>query len=569
MKHLLSTLLFLSFCYSSIAQNLILKINSASENESRIIDSLQYNTSHTTVASIEKEVLVTAKKLEKTGYLENYSSRIEKKNDSLFMVQFYLKNQTKYSYIYVGRNPDLQHLLGAQTNKDTIVLKYKETVPFLEEAIKKMEQKGYSLAKLQLINIKRKKDKLYAELDIKKNTQRKINTIVLKFKDEQKKDNFFPANYLHQINKKFKSKIFNQETLQKLKTEFDKYLFVRQSKAPELLFSKDSTQIYVYLEKSKANSFDGYIGFGDNKEKKTTLNGYLDVQLHNLLKGGEDFFVYWKSDGNNQKTFRTGITLNYLFKTPLGIKTQLHIFKQDSTFQNAKTFIDVHYLLQYNTKLFLGVESTVSSDIQNSNSSVSDYNNQFVTTGLYYTKDESNNPFFPEKTNIDLRIGTGKRTMPSGVTNSPSEKQLFVSLNVSHHLYFNPKNSISLRSQNFYLKSNTYLTNELFRFGGLYSIRGFGENSLQGSLVSALLSEYRHIVNSSLYFHSVLDYAVYKDNSSLTSSNKFNELTSIGIGIGLLTKNGLLKFSIANGQSNYNDLKIYNSIVNICYNVKF
>lgn len=553
-----------------MAQKFILKINGSSDLENKTIDSLNYNKLHKNITSLEKEIISTSKKIEKLGYLNYNINELNKKNDSTFTIEFQLKEQTKFTYIYIGKNPEIKQFIGSQTENDTLLLKYPETKAFLEQTIHNLEELGYPLAKVQLENIKRKKNKLIADLAIQLNTQRKINKIVLKFKEEEKKQKYFPSNYLTQINKKFNKKLFNQNTLREVKTEFEKYSFAKQTKQPELLFSKDSTVIYVYIEKRKSNSFDGYVGIGNDEEKKTTLNGYLDIQLTNLINGGEDFYMYWKSDGNNQKTFRTGLTLNYLFKTPLGLNAQLNIFKQDSTFQNSKTILDINYLVDYKTKVYVGIESTVSSDIQNiNNNTISDFKNQFITIGVNHQKNSPNTPFFPEKTKIDFRFGLGKREVQNTITNTSNQKQYFINLNLSHNFIINTKNSINVRSQNSYLKSNNYLTNELFRFGGLYSIRGFAENSLQANYLTTLLTEYRHQLNQSLYIHSILDYAIYKNESDSTILKKVNNITGLGFGIGIQTNNGILKFSITNGSNNYNDIKFFNSIINICYNVKF
>ncbi len=49
---------------------------------------------------------------------------------------------------------------------------------------------------------------------------------------------------------------------------------------------------------------------------------------------------------------------------------------------------------------------------------------------------------------------------------------------MSHHLELNSKNSIFIKNQSYYLQSDSYVINELYRFGGINSIRGFNENSL-------------------------------------------------------------------------------------------
>jgi hypothetical protein len=73
--------------------------------------------------------------------------------------------------------------------------------------------------------------------------------------------------------------------------------------------------------------------------------------LVNSLNVGERFNLYWKSDGNKQTTFNASLELPYIFKTPLGIKA-MNIFKQDSTFQNTQTAIELGYY-SISTRVFI------------------------------------------------------------------------------------------------------------------------------------------------------------------------------------------------------------------------
>jgi hemolysin activation/secretion protein len=138
-----------------------------------------------------------------------------------------------------------------------------------------------------------------------------------------------------------------------------------------------------------------------------------------------------------------------------------------------------------------------------------------------------------------------------------------------HTIYLNKKNSINLKSQNYYLKSNRYTTNELFRFGGFNSVRGFSENSLQAYLTTSILTEYQYILTPSLYIHSILDYSFYKNKSGTEKADNAQNIAGIGLGMGLQTKNGLLKLALANGHAKNQKFEIYNTIIHISYNVKF
>ncbi|WP_235830971.1 BamA/TamA family outer membrane protein [Flavobacterium ustbae] len=365
-------------------------------------------------------------------------------------------------------------------------------------------------------------------------------------------------------------KTFNQETVKNLYDDINSFEFVSQPKYPEILFTPDSTKIYAYLDKRKANSFDGYIGFSNDENKKLILNGYLDISLTNTIRAAEKFSLYWKSDGNQQKTFNTKLEIPYLFQSSLGIKAQLNIFKQDSTFQNTKTDLNLAYHLNYYSKLYLGYQSTESSDIQNiNNSTISDFNNSYFTSSYEYKKTDANNSLLPGKTFLYSILGFGKRETNNDPETADPSKQFYINVNASYNFELNERNFININSQNFYLNSKNYISNELFRFGGMNSIRGFSENSLQANFYSAILTEYRYMFSKSAYIHSVADYAIYQDLTDFSNPKKIKNLIGIGIGAGIQTKSGILRIILTNGQQNQQEIQLYNTIVNICYNVKF
>jgi len=226
--------------------------------------------------------------------------------------------------------------------------------------------------------------------------------------------------------------------------------------------------------------------------------------------------------------------------------------------------------LNYNSKLYLGYQSTESSDIQNANNStISDFNNSYITTTYDYQKSDFQNTIFGNKAYIAASFGYGNRTTNNSSETAGKSNQFFTNINLKYNFELNPKNFININSQNFILKSQNYISNELFRFGGINSIRGFLENSLQANFTTMLLTEYRYLVSKNLYINSILDYALYQDLTSTSSPNQIKKLLGIGIGTTIYTANGILKINLTNGAENASGLQLYNTIVNICYNVKF
>ncbi|MFT6749425.1 MAG: hypothetical protein ACJAQ1_001371, partial [Flavobacterium sp.] len=329
----------------------------------------------------------------------------------------------------------------------------------------------------------------------------------------------------------------------------------------EILFTEDSTKVFVYVQKNNANSFDGLIGFANDDNQKLVFTGYVNVALQNIVNTGEKFSLYWKNDGQQQTTFNVGLELPYIFKTNLGLKAQLNIFKQDSTFQTTQTDINLGYYFNYNSRTYLGYQSAESSDIQNTNSFVlNDFKNSFVTGTYENQRLDADQILFPEKLRFLLKLGSGKRD-----AKLQSNSQLFAQLNANYHLELNNRNSVNLKTQNYYLQSDDYIINELQRFGGINSIRGFNENSLQANAFSGIFTEYRYVLSPNLYVHSVIDYAYIEDK---TSDFK-DRLLGLGFGFGLLTKNGLFNLVYANGSTKDQAIKLSNSIVQISLRAKF
>ncbi len=558
MNKLISILIFF-ISLNSFGQSFRLKIIGKNDSQTKTIDSIGYNNKFDNAKSVVDETKLFSEKIVKIGFLESELLESKKQNDSTFLYQYNLGSKTESIHIYIGKDFETKNWSLYDVKKDTLILPFSESEAFLNSTLKKLELKGFSMAKVKLVNIKKHTNYITADLNVTSDKKRQLNDIVFNGYDK------FPEGHKNNLKRLYKKRVFNQDNLEKLYKDIAQYRFVKQTKYPEILFTKDSTKVFVYVEKAKANNFDGFIGFSNDENKKVLFTGYLDLTLNNVMNSGEKLALYWKSNGQDQKTFNLGVEIPYVFKSPIGLKAQLNIFKQDSTFQNTQTAIDLGYYFNYNTRFYLGYQSAESSDIKNLNTAtLSDYKNKFYTSNfefIDYNPEGSGVDFlFPEKSNFNIKIGTGKRD-----SKFQNNSQFFGSVNLKHNFYLNNKNIINIKSQNFYLQSDEYIINELYRFGGINSIRGFNENTLQGNLFSSILSEYRYVLSPSIYLHSIMDYAYFQDKTTNLKGN----LLGLGFGFGILTKNGLLNLVYANGSTKDQAIKLSNSIVHISLKATF
>ena len=392
LKKLLLIYITLLSAFAVKAQNLHLKIEGRDAGETKIIDSVFYKKAHTNAKSIIDETALLSANLYRMGYLESRELGSLKTNDSTFVYSFSIGQKTKTISIYTGKLSAQEKKL-LNITKDTITMPLAETESYMNTNMALLEQQGYSISTLQLTNHYKKGSSLTTTLNLKIEKLRTLDDIVLEGYEK------FPEGIRRNILKQYRGKTFNKDNLQRIYNDFNNLRFVTQPRYPEILFKQDTTKIYVYVQKANANTFDGFVGFGNDDNSKVRFNGYVDLALNNVLNSGEKFNLYWKSDGNKQTTFNLSLELPYLFKSPIGAKGSLKIFKQDSTFQNTVTDMNIGYYFSYNSKLYVGYQKTQSVDIQNTNSStLSDYENAFWTSTYEYTDFSLDDFLFPQRT---------------------------------------------------------------------------------------------------------------------------------------------------------------------------
>ncbi|TGV02051.1 POTRA domain-containing protein [Flavivirga rizhaonensis] len=558
MKKVSFLLLIIYILFSSelFCQNLHLKIDGNTEHETSTIDSLSYTKTHKDYSSIKHEIDSTQKRLFKIGYIENELKNITKINDSSFKTQIHLKKKFNTIYIYYNETEIERSLLEPISKNifdDYFELEFSKIESTLNFINSKISDEGFPFSKLYLSNIKVKDTSdLSAELIIKSETKKRIiSNIIIKGYEK------FPRSYLKHFLKIKPSQVFDLTKIKNKTNQLNNLRFANEIKSPEVLFSKDSTTLYLYLEKAKSNSFDGFLGFGTNEEtNQLEFDGYLNLNLTNNLNFGESFKLLYKSDENDQKTFQADLTLPYLLKSPIGIDLGLRIFKKDSSFTTINQALKLHYQINSKHKIYTGLLSTESNNLLTENTSlaISDYKTQYYSFAYEFIKPQPYNLLFSINSKLYLETNFGERKALN-----TQEKQSHFSIDAFKIFNLNRKNSVFLRLNGASLNSNTYFENELLRFGGINSIRGFEENSLFSSLFGLINTEYRYQLNNSIYIHSIID-AAYFENKIIDTKEK---LFGYGFGFGILTQAGLFRFNYANGKSENQKFKLSNSKIHI------
>jgi outer membrane protein assembly factor BamA len=540
-------------------QTLNLTIIGENERNTVYVDSLGYNKSFATYASLETAVFSLKRKLTRLGYIDTVIDTITKQNDTLFKASLFLGQ--KINKIRINYPSDLKAVLlsfmDPKNGDHYFELDIAQLERVLTELNSKIAEQGDPFSKLQLVHIsKLNSDLILADLKIISNQKRRIDKIIVKGYEK------FPKSYIKRFLKLRTGKSFNLNGIKEKVELLEDVRFANKIKDPEVLFTQDSTTLYLYIEKTRTNNFDGFLGFGTNETtNKLEFDGYLDLRLINNLNYGETLNLFYKSDEIDQQTFRIDADLPYIFGSPAGLQIGLNIFRKDSTFLNANQYAKINYQINAKQRIGLGITSTSSTNLLEADTALlNDYTSQYYTLNYSYIKPQFYDPLFPVNFKFDLGTGFGARTNNLGKLN-----QSIFNLDAFKIFNFNTTNSVFLRLNGALLASDDYLDNELFRFGGINSIRGFEENSLVANLYGVINTEYRYRLSNALYVHSVID-AAYFENQLTDRKEK---LFGFGFGLGLLTNSGLFRLNYSSGKTENRPFKLSDSKVHISLTATF
>lgn len=528
-------------------------------NETAIIDSLSYTQDFADLNSLKSAISEVTTQLIDLGYIDTRLASLEE-NDSLYIGIMELQDQYKYINLHVPTNSQLRNFIkqtGTNVKKDSIKIETAFAKAFLEKLTNIASNSGNPFATFQLSNITKAENKsLTAQLLFTSQSTRTVDQIILKGYEK------FPETFLKRYANIKTGVLFNQEKLLDQNNKLNALSFAKSTKEPEVLFRQDSTTVYFYLEQTTSNRFDGFLGFAtDETTNNLRLDGYIDLQLNNNLNYGETLLLNYKSDGQDQSQLNASITLPYLFKSPLGLEAKLALFRKDSTFSTTSQEATLFYKLSPRITAGIGYIAARSENLQDataeSNTTLDYTSNKFLISGGYVqTQDDY---FFPTKATFSINGSLGNRRTDQ------IERQIGLQLDASVIITLNKKNLLFVRNTTQSLWSDDFVTNELYRFGGITSIRGFEENSIFANFLTTLNTEYRYVFNQSLYVHSVIDLGYFENRINTQTLGLF----SIGVGSGIRTKAGVLKIIIANGKNEKQNFDFNNTKLHFQLAIRF
>jgi len=434
---------------------------------------------------------------------------------------------------------------------------------------------GYPFASVHLDSVKLENNKVYAVLHTLPGEAVYFDSLIIKGNSQL--SNSYLSNYLGLK----KGALYHEARVEKISNRLREIPFITERQRHDKEFSGNKIRIIIYIDDKKASTFSGVAGIlPDNVNPgKINVTGDIKLRLLNSFNHAELFDLNWSNPLPKSQDLKIKLNYPFLFDFPFGLDVNLNLFKKDTTFLELERELGIQHYLQGNNYIKV-YASLVTSDLI----SVVGYENattlpefadvRTTTYGVGWKFEKLDYRLNPRRGySVEAQAGAGTKVI---TRNSKINKELYDSLDLRTNNYngrgqgdiYIPVASrgvVNIGASGGWLFSPDIFENELYRFGGLKTLRGFNELSINASQYIIGKLEYRYILdeNSFLFLFGNMSYYENRSRNNFIHDAPYG----YGGGINFSTKLGIFSFTYALGKQFDNPVllkegKVHFGIVN-------
>lgn len=435
------------------------------------------------------------------------------------------------------------------------------------ETITYLENHGYPFASMDFYAIKLDENRATVKCSITLGPKILLDTLYIKGNPKIKQSVI--EGYL-----RFKKGgVYNQQVL----SDYDKRLrllpYLNVTNPTEIEIIPGKARIYTYLEPNSASHFSGIIGFASGEENRSglMLTGDVNLRLVNALRRGETNALKWQSLDQGVQRMDISTSWPHLFSPDLALDGSLNFLRRDSTYQNINPKLTLSFRTSFDHWVGVGVNYKKSTTYSFGNYADSGFSSMLYTFGITSGYQNPNylpvSGFFYKTT---LGLGTRKRASSTATSIASTKGELELILE-NYLPVYSDKLIVFSRlhgaAQHLFDKEEQLLENEVYLIGGHESLRGFNEESIMARNYGIVTMELQYRLERTLNLSLFADmgYASFRQYNRWVDGYPW----SIGTGISLITKGGIVDISYALGEGFGQQLQLKNSKVHVGYKASF
>jgi outer membrane protein assembly factor BamA len=425
-----------------------------------------------------------------------------------------------------------------------------------ERVLTEAENQGYPFATVGLDSIRLAGNDIAGRVVLKRGRVVTFESIQVVGNTKTRK--LFLARYL-QI---FPGQPFSQQRVAAVAQLLRQLPYVQLRAEPEVRFARGRARIYLLLDDRPSNQFDAIVGVLNAPTGQTGVQftGEATMNLRNIKGGGKQVGVQWrKTDAISQQLDAQYVHPNF-FGTPLELAGTFNLYKQNNDFLTLRPRLQVTYPTVQAGRISFFAEQRRSflldTSLQKLTVLPENIDSEFNSYGLAYAWNSLDDLFFPHKGYLlNAQGAVGAKIITKNAEVKPElydglplrTTQYSLGLRAERYLPVKKAGVLLLRLRGEALLNPRLFTNDLFRLGGLNSLRGFSENQFYTSSYAVATVEFRQFIGADSYVFLFGDQAYTRHD--IPADRYEDQPTGLGAGLSFRTAAGLFQFVYSVGRS--------------------
>lgn len=323
---------------------------------------------------------------------------------------------------------------------------------------------------------------------------------------------------------------------------------------PEIVLLDDEYHLYYELEETRTNHIDVLVGYVPQATGGHTVVGTGQLLIRNAILDGSHLDIAFERLQQLVTKLDFSYDARWIMGTPFGAGVHFNFLQQDSTYQVRNFGLRGRYTLSATTDIIgtLRQESASSNTGPNIPVRVLDSDAYFAGVGVEFRQtDNHRNPTRGLQASLLAETGVKRITDNRAADYTDIRRLTQQEIRASLKAYISPfrRQVIAPSLHGYLMISEIFTENDLNRFGGAQSLRGYREDQFQASGMVWGDVEYRYLLDRRSYAF-VFGAAGYYERPELitegqTPLNVKEWLTSYGFGFMYDTPIGIMKFTYA------------------------
>lgn len=332
-------------------------------------------------------------------------------------------------------------------------------------------------------------------------------------------------------------KYYDESVVQGIPLRLENLSFIRLNEVNNT-FQLRKSKLTLDLKQKKVNYFDGILGFvPQDEEGQAEFTGELNLSVKNLFQSAKAIDIHWEKLTTNTQKLEASYLHPIFLGTPLDLFFDFEQLRQDTLFSNRTLQIGFQYYPLPRLKVSASYENKLGNELndtsgQSGNFTIDNYN----IGGTIWNLDKKSNP--KQGVIFDTRVSLGRKETQNQ-TEEINSTQYALSANLKMYKKVMKKSVLYLGVSGALIDNQTLYLNDLYRVGGLYSIRGFDEGNFYASTYLYSNIEWRFYTDETSNIFLFYDQAYLEYN--IVGGEFKDSPSGIGMGMQFMTNSGVFQ----------------------------